>query len=259
MTSDSRAVPDHHRHRVLEDLALPGAALLPASSRPTPTPLLGCCQRLGVEGLGPQIAGGPLSSRTPSAGMKEAEVQPLAVPAPPVAVPGSRWAPPTTRMTAPPWAGSAGAASSASSSDGAVASTRKTILDPAHTGWTSIPGARLVPKSGGRQRAAEKVLVDVTGYLGDTAVGQQSRAPNPCPRVAGRPFDVALSKPADVDHHDDTLVRPTANNMLLARRSPRRAAAPRGGPRVLEPLSKAAGRDHSLSGWARWAGARDPA
>ena len=44
-------LPDRHRRRVLEELALPGVALVPRFDPADADTLLGCCERLGVEGL----------------------------------------------------------------------------------------------------------------------------------------------------------------------------------------------------------------
>jgi bifunctional non-homologous end joining protein LigD len=44
-------LPDRHRRRVLEELALPGIALVPRFDPADAATLLVCCERLGVEGL----------------------------------------------------------------------------------------------------------------------------------------------------------------------------------------------------------------
>ena len=44
-------LPDRHRRRVLEELGLPGIALVPRFDPADADTLLVCCERLGVEGL----------------------------------------------------------------------------------------------------------------------------------------------------------------------------------------------------------------
>ena len=44
-------LPDRHRRRVLEELTLPGIALVPRFDPADADTLLVCCERLGVEGL----------------------------------------------------------------------------------------------------------------------------------------------------------------------------------------------------------------